>query len=498
MWGYEGIELCFLPHFKFEDHGNAKFSNRCMTLTMRTGERVDFLYSATKSITTEDAPSPSITFTLIEAPRFYKVTTEDGLPHVVMQMSKLSINGRDDNRRSRVSSLGEGHSEFVGSCFVYRIGLNGASKVLRKPLQNLKFAPGIPPIIHQQVRLRHPIKSPLTMQKTLTSLLLDSKSVPWKLAYQLRRLTMNGSLTPSQILELLPEIRKVHARSGTSIAAAAVRKLYTQIPYPGLDVEANEFDLQSLIDQLRSNEDQVNKEEAIFSNDGSVRTSENLALIHRVIITPSGFYLYGPDPEPMNRVLRKYPKNHEYFIRVQFADEDGEPVRFNPRVSNESIFQGRFKQYLQNGFTIAGRKFDFLGFSHSSLRAQSCWFMSPFAQDGSLMYDRILIQQLGDFTKIRCPAKCAARIGQAFSETPTAVPLAPGTVQTQQDIERGSRVFSDGVGTLSKSVMHKIWDAHPEMRKSKPTCFQIRYKGKLRVQISGRVMFWRIIIPERA
>lgn len=306
-----------------------------MTLTIRTGERVDFPYSAVKSIMTEDAPSPSITFALIEAPRFYKVTNEDALQQVTMKFSELSFNRRDGNQRSRVSSLGEDHAEFVGSCFVYRIGLNGASKELQKPLQNLKFAPGIPPIIHQHVNVRHPIKSPLAMQKALTARLINPTSVPWKLTYQLQRLAMNGFLTSTQILEFLPEIQKVHARSGASVATAAVRKLYTQIPYPGLEVEADEFNLQSLVGQLRSNEDQVKKEESVSSVDGSFKTSENLAMIHRVMITPSGFYLYGPDPEPMNRVLRKYPKHHEFFLRVQFAEEDGEPVRFNPRVSNE-------------------------------------------------------------------------------------------------------------------------------------------------------------------
>jgi hypothetical protein len=103
--------------------------------------------------------------------------------------------------------------------------------------------------------------------------------------------------------------------------------------------------------------------------------------------------------------------------------------------------------------------------------------MAPFMYEGSLLYDRQLIQQLGDFTQIRCPAKCAARIGQAFSETPTAVTFPSGTVQKIADIERNDRVFSDGVGTMSASVMRKIWKAVPSMRDLKPTCFQIRYQG---------------------
>lgn len=45
------------------------------------------------------------------------------------------------------------------------------------------------------------------------------------------------------------------------------------------------------------------------------------------------------------------------------------------------------------------------------------------------------------------------------------------------DVKRNGRVFSDGVGTMSSSVMRKIWKAVPSMRDLKPTCFQVRFQG---------------------
>ncbi|KAL5318216.1 hypothetical protein ACEPPN_013275 [Leptodophora sp. 'Broadleaf-Isolate-01'] len=468
IWTYENSELCFLRYSKLSSSGTAKFGTRSLILNLGSGKRVDFLYSSIKTITTEDSPKPSITVTLWEAPRIYD--TSD----LIQMFARLEMNGQNNSQRRRAVSLGEDHDDIVGSCFVYRISLTGESKSLRIPLQNLQRLPGIPSTIHQQIDTRRSATSFRNAQMKLTARLSDHKAIPWRIGYQLRRLSTNGSLTPTQTLRLIPSVQQVMARSGVSVAAAAVRKLYSQIPYPGLDVEAKDFDLDAIVSILKSNEDLANKEEMVDSRDESLR---GLAMIHRAVVTPSGIYLYGPDPEPFNRVLRKYASHHEFLLRVQFADEDGEPVRYNPRVSNEAIFDGRFKGILKKGFDIAGRRFDFLGFSHSSLRAQSCWFMSPFSQDGSLIYDRVLIQQLGDFTKIHCPAKCAARIGQAFSETPTAVPLPAGVVKMIADVERGPRVFSDGVGTISKSVMWKIWDAIPEMQKLKPTCFQIRYQG---------------------
>ncbi|KAI6710543.1 hypothetical protein JHW43_006926 [Diplocarpon mali] len=477
VWGYRGAELCFIPHYDLYGNGSVQIGTRSMTLRMSDGQRVDFLYTGTRSITTEDSPNASITITMNEAPRISK-TGIDTNTDIVTSLSKLTLTGKSTNQRRRFTSLDKQHAEVVGCCFVYQMCLVGDSKELRKPLQNLQYSSGIPPIVHQQIPVYPSSRSFATDQRRLEAALEDPQAVPWKLAYQLRRFAKNGYLSPMQTLDLLPEAKRVMARSGIEIAVAALRKLFADMPYPGLETEASEFHLETMLKYLTRFEEQAKKEEALASADGNLQTSERLAMIHQVRVTPSGLYLSGPEPEPYNRVLRKYPKHHEFFLRVQFADEDGEPVRFNPQISNEPVFSGRFKRILRSGFFIAGRKFDFLGFSHSSLRAQSCWFMSPFAQNGSLIYDRVLIQQLGDFTKIRCPAKCAARIGQAFSETPIAVPLKPGLVQMQPDVQRGSRVFSDGVGTISRTVMYKIWDALPEMQRLKPTCFQIRYQGK--------------------
>jgi hypothetical protein len=232
-----------------------------------------------------------------------------------------------------------------------------------------------------------------------------------------------------------------------------------------------------LINQLKKNEEQCKRESLVAYQEA--KTPENVAIIHRVKITPAAIHLYGPEAESNNRVLRKYSNHHEYFIRVQFCDEDGQPVRFNPRVSNEKILCGRFKDILEKGINIAGREYSFLGFSHSSLRAQSCWFMAPFIYEGSLLWDRTIIQDLGNFSVIRSPAKCAARIGQVFSDTRTAVPIKPEIIRHEPDVAFNDRVFSDGVGTMSYSVMRKIWDKLPKARLVKPTLFQIRFQGML-------------------
>jgi RNA dependent RNA polymerase len=91
-----------------------------------------------------------------------------------------------------------------------------------------------------------------------------------------------------------------------------------------------------------------------------------------------------------------------------------------------------------------------------------------------------IIKALGNFSHIYSPARCAARIGQAFSETPFAVPLEENRirVETIDDVRSPdrSRVISDGVGTVSWDVMEIIQSNLPP-QKGSPTCFQIRLGG---------------------
>ena len=103
--------------------------------------------------------------------------------------------------------------------------------------------------------------------------------------------------------------------------------------------------------------------------------------------------------------------------------------------------------------------------------------MAPFVLDGVLMHSRFVVKLLGDFRLIRSPAKCAARIGQTFSQTFSSVSLPQAAFKRILDIERNGRVFSDGVGTCSISVLEKIWDAYAQSRTLKPTVLQIRFAG---------------------
>lgn len=93
-----------------------------------------------------------------------------------------------------------------------------------------------------------------------------------------------------------------------------------------------------------------------------------------------------------------------------------------------------------------------------------------------------IIKAIGNLSHITSPARCAARIGQAFSDTPFTLSLEENEIVVSKipDVEytdnTHTRVFSDGVGTLLSDVVKAIWESVPN-RKGRPTCFQIRFGG---------------------
>jgi len=448
---------------------------------------VDFRYPSTLVITTQAEPNPSLVISMQESPLFFETIPDDTIARLMSQLGiqpLTSIRTRKNGpNRHRLPQLGGAHENIAGNCLVWRINLRNdtpASLVGKKVgdiMSNLHKAHGLPNMLWRQVEVSQWGESyaagAARLHEALSSMNIN---LPYKLIFQIQRLSWNNYLSPATVLSMLPEIARMAERSPMSVSVGAIRALSKAIDWPGPYAEAEYFQLSALIDHLRICEERLKR--GIILQEESL--SGNVAMIHRAKVTPTGITLSGPEQESNNRVLRKYSGSHEYFIRVQFFDEDGRSVMFSPKISNERIFNGRFKKILDEGINIAGREYTFLGFSHSSLRAQTCWFVAPFIHDGSLIYDQVVIDGLGDFSLITSPAKRAARIGQAFSDTSISVTIDPIIVEVVADVERNGRCFSDGAGTMSQSVMCKIWDKLPkEAPRAKPTCFQIRYSGML-------------------
>jgi len=482
-WDYDvKSHLVFVPYFTDLRQGVMTFGRKSLSLQLGPPAahlpvlQLDIRYSTVQSMTVGNRSHPSLTLTVFEAPRIYEDTTHVQNLLLPGGLRNLSLDARQQRHatKKRVSSISKAHEGVVSSCFVYRLSLPPEAI---STIYTYKHIRELPTCISWPTAVMRPARSLALESAELTSkLCLDFDDLPFSLKFQMQKLAQNGYLLPGRVLALIPEISRMVKRLGVPTTLHATRKLFSQIPYAGPETEAKELDLKGLIELLARNE--LSSQIEMFYSPDIAERREHMAQVYKATVTPTGTHLYGPDPEPKNRVLRKYSDHVDFFLRVTFVDEDWEPVRFDTDASNENIYHGRFKKVLSSAIDIAGRRYEFLGFSHSSLRAQTCWFMAPFVQDNELLHARIVIAKLGDFSAIRSPAKCAARIGQAFSETSKTVRIRADAVTTIADIDRSGRVFSDGVGTFSSSIMLKLWREYSNSRALRPMLFQIRYAGK--------------------
>ena len=184
-------------------------------------------------------------------------------------------------------------------------------------------------------------------------------------------------------------------------------------------------------------------------------------LCHHVVITPSRILLEGPFTTQSNRVVRRYqncdPILVERFVRVEFRDEDHLTYRWGGEVDGTWFLRQRVGKILREGFEVAGRKFEFLAYSSSSLREHAVWFVSPFHDpvEGRDVNAATIRASLGDFSDLlRTPSKWAARIAQAFTATDPSVKIRRDQWEEQDDLGP----HTDGVGTISPELAEKIWD----------------------------------------
>ncbi|CEI65400.1 hypothetical protein FVEN_g6183 [Fusarium venenatum] len=315
--------------------------------------------------------------------------------------------------------------------------------------------------------------------------LLTSGKVHFALLFQVQALVWSNFINPAsgiKLLDLLGRVIEDHKEHEVAIPITtnAMKKLFQTITYPRPGTEPKELDVLSIMASIMETEYEARKDNPERDRIYGGKLPSNQIWVFKALITPTRLLLAGPEPESKNRVLRKYSDYNDHFLRVIFCEEDGQEVRFHPKVDNESIYS-RFRRIMDDGIQIAGRRYHFLGFSHSSLRSHSAWFLAPFTDQNSQLHrPEVILKALGDFTDIRVPAKCAARIGQAFSETPYAVPIFENNIVPRfiHDIKSadGSRVFSDGVGTISQKALEEIWP-YLSMKSAAPTCLQVRWGG---------------------
>ncbi|VUC36452.1 unnamed protein product [Clonostachys rosea] len=485
MFSQKDRQLSFVGQTSTSSSCIVKFTRRALIIDAVTGRfRIDIPCNIVQDFIVA-RQCQQVTLVLTESPRFYEIASKQASDEILQTTDR-----REWMRGTHYPKL-PGHTRCVSQCLVYQfqvVDQDFEQLVRRWKNQNYISITRYDLLAEPYTGI--PDDFYASWMRTFENELNDPRrhrGLPFPFLFQVQGLVWDNYLHPSDGYRMLEEmaevVRACRAKgAGLPFSVESMKRLRQRIPYPCPGVEPEQLDVSGLLEMILDRETVPSKGGTPQNECYRTSLPSHQAWVMKAIVTPTRILLDGPDFESKNQILRKYPNHTDYFLRCNFCDEDGQDLAFNPSVSNDRIYD-RYKDVMNAGIQIADRKYMFLGFSHSSLRAHSVWFMAPFV-DGRLGLQSCasVIRGLGDFDAIRVPAKCAARIGQAFSETPFSVPVFSLRIEPRfiPDVKSkdGSRVFSDGVGTISTEAMELFWEHLPSQLKSTaPTCFQIRWAG---------------------
>ncbi|KAJ3544942.1 hypothetical protein NMY22_g2621 [Coprinellus aureogranulatus] len=455
---------------------------------------------------------PAVVFTLLEPPTYEKDLKPRSHASLDEILSMLSVSDSELDKgpvRSQLSflPLPENHEQ-IGkyTCLALRLVCK-SNRDLEK-FKELSRDSGFSHIASDPYPIE---RRALFSQDSVDEYNRWIRQLPWAISFQVQAIVLKRSVDIREMLDLLPDIKRLLSTKGRKYTALFLQDFAPKV-YALYRSEDDGADaVRRCFEAALQESDSQPPRRTVKPTDGSIYEA------YHATITPTTIVLDGPYAERSNRVIRAYnEKHHESFIRVTFAEEGRLQFRFDKDVDSRAYIQSRIGPILLNGLTIASRKFEFLAYSQSALKEHSVWFVKPFKvkeDPPQWVRARDIIASLGSFENlrydpelIRCPARYAARLSQAFTATDASVSVNVEEIFKEDDIEvvtEGQKFnFTDGVGTMSKTVAQEIWRKLKRTRrrlrsvKGHPSAYQVRFmgsKGMLSVDhmLSGRAVVLR-------
>ena len=370
QWAYVRTDVAFATYYQERRKGRVIFGHRAILIKLDSqtqdsaSHQVEIPYESIESFTVGPTSDPCMTFSLYHPPKLFQMLNtqngESGIMPLNILFQNLAIrpaNQENENfTRKRIAALSKSHETVVSSCFCYRLLLSNSADVKR--VAKLKRFPEIPDSVFWDTSAF--TQAPFVTQMTaLNNALTGTRysNLPFELKFQMKKLAQNGILGPSTVVELLASVARLYERNqDVATTTQSVRTLLNQIPFPKPGVEASKFSLRRLSELLVQNQESIIREDSYFTK--PTTGYDHIAAVHKVIVTPTGIRLYGPEEEVKNRILRKYSAFPTHFLSVAFVDEDGESLRFDRKTSGDEIYHHRFKGVLEGVINIAGRPYE--------------------------------------------------------------------------------------------------------------------------------------------
>lgn len=306
QWDYVKERLVFVTQFQEHSKGTMMFGRQSVVIILHPthsaekARRVEMPFFDIESFTIGNSSNPTATFALGAPPKLFEdIERDDSL---VERMRELDLGRKPVGfKRMRIMALRRSHEVIVSSCLCYRIMLKDPSDIVS--LQYLRRAQEIPEsrVWDTKNILKEDFLAQLTLLNNALSR-VNPQKVSFDVKFQLQRLAQNGVIPPDRVTELLGYVSRNFSKVDDAILVASIRKLYLAIPYAGPGTEASEFSEKTLSNRLTEFQQSAALED---SNSHLAEKYEHIALIHKATVTPVGIILSGPEPETINRVIRK-------------------------------------------------------------------------------------------------------------------------------------------------------------------------------------------------
>lgn len=284
-YDYEDNKLVYAPGMDWvAETGYVKFANPNIIVGFvlkGDTQRVEIPYRIVEAMIIGSRHA-TFTLTLWEAPRFFRVANTRIEDRITI-FSLGQNNHAATPSRVRLVQLANGsvsQSKTLTQLLVYHICVSPVDfdamlkRLYERAVLTLHYHDVLMPPAYERKSLVQGIRN---LKATIATF---SRSIPFEVLYQMGALAWNGFLllwTVQRVLELLKTYQEQVQYPSPSTTARAIKKLFSQIPFPGPDTDQSVFDAREIWKYIQDNErstQDISVEERVSVSQEAPQTDE--------------------------------------------------------------------------------------------------------------------------------------------------------------------------------------------------------------------------------